>query len=364
MSAESQSERASRIALADWLRLGPSAQIAFAESLPPPLRDRVAELVPFAVEEEHLTDVDKRIDILLTSGKDAVCIELKIGHRENPFQYVMYRRYLERRGFSVTMIGILPQRGRDRGREALNTAISDWLTDYRMTWAELGAAIKCHRKGHIFVNALQKIDPVLLVDLKEPRPSRVTSADVSKVDTDPGHLAAFFGQLVSALPGCMDVYPDQAGSSPPLLRFGRSSWANWFGDADNERIYLEVDIPRRSKPLIETQFHFGVVLWSKTSSGQRSAQHVERILMAARHLESHGFTFQRNTPRKYQPVDWRPSHGLDPAGLYYLNASDCGNFCMRKSSAVRLGTSQAVSDLAAEANRIATMLDGLVATAR
>lgn len=299
MSDGFRSEKAARIALAGWLRSGPAAQLAFLGSLPEALRSQLGEMVPFSVEEEHPTDVGKRIDILLISGKCAVCIELKIDHRENAFQYVMYRRYLERSGFSVSMIGIMPRRGRDRGREALNTAISDWLTDYRMTWAELAQAITHQMRANEFVSTLQKIDPVLLTDLKEPRTQRAKFADVSKVDNDPSHLAAFFGQIVSALPDDMDVYPDQAGSSPPLLRFGRSSWASWFGDADNERIFLEVDIPRKSKPLSETQFHFGVSLWSKTTSGQRRAQNVERILVAARHLESRGFSFQRNIPSKY-----------------------------------------------------------------
>jgi hypothetical protein len=274
----------------------------------------------------------------------------------------MYRRYLERRGFAVSVIGIMPRRRRDRGREALNTAISDWLTDYRMTWAELAEEITHHKSAHVFVKALLKIDPMLLTGLKEPSAQRITSADISKVDIVPSHLAAFFGQLVSALPDGMDVYPDQAGSSPPLLRFGRSIWANWFGDTDNERIFLEVDIPRKSKPLSETQFHFGIVLWSKTTSGQRKAQHVERILMAARHLESLRFSFQRNIPHKYPPLAWRPSQGLDPEGLYYVNASDCSNFCMLKSTAMRLGTSRAINSLAAEAARIIAMLDLLVKT--
>lgn len=363
MNSDFRSENAARIALARWLSSGVRAQKAFLSALPELLRKDLNLSVPFSVEQEHPTDTDKRIDILLVSGNRAICIELKIDHRENPFQYVMYRRYLERCGFQATVLGVTPRRLRTRGREALNTAILDWLADFRMTWAELAKAVQRQNGSALFLNALRAIDPVLLVDLKEPLTQKIGEAKIAMIDEDPHHLAAFFGQLISSLPGVVSAYPDQAGSSPPLLRFGRKHWANFLGDDDRERIFLEVDIPRRSKPLPETQFHFGIVLWSKTSSGKRRIDDVERILYLAHYLAKRGFVFQRNLPGKYPPVDWNPNHGLDSVGLYYLNASDHRNFCMRKSEAVLLGTNGAISRMADEALRIIQILDAAMAEA-
>ncbi len=360
MKQQYRSEKAARIALATWLRSSVTAPSAFISALPSGLRSRFINIGPFSVEEEHSTDVGKRIDILLVSGRVAICIEIKIDHRENAFQYIMYRRYLERRGFAVTVVGIMLRRLRSRGREALNTAILEQLADYRVTWAEFVKTIKEDSHGKTFIKSLRDIDPSLLDDLKEPRVMSVALPDLSKIDREPSHLAAFFAQIISVLPDGMSAYPDQAGSSPPLLRFGRDSWADWFGDADKERIFLEVDIPRKSKPLNEMQLHFGVVLWSKTSSGQRRANNIKNILTASRLLETQLFTFQRNKTSKYTPVDWRPSYGLDPAGLYYLNASGCRNFRMLKSEAIQLGTSRVIQLLATEIARLTAVLDELV----
>lgn len=359
MSPHFRSEAAARDALAAWLSSGLSAQLAFLSSLPSNLTAELDGQVPFTVEVEHISDVGKRIDILLSSCKHVICIELKIDHRENPFQYAMYRRYLERRGFKVTVIGIMPRRMRNRGREALNTAILDWLADHRMTWAELTGAIHKRPGTGAFVEAIRTIDPALLIDLKEPRPIRASTPEIHFIDTRPEHLAAFFGKFLQELPVDMSAYPDQAGSSPPLLRFGRISWANWFSDADNERIFLEIDIPRKSKFLSETQFHFGVTLWSKTSSGQREPVNIGPILTAARLLESQGFVFQRNIPGKYQPIEWHPSQGLGSTGLYYLNASDHRNFTLVKSEAVQLGVSKTIQRLISASDRISKTLDGI-----
>lgn len=220
-----------------------------------------------------------------------------------------------------------------------------------------GARLGSSKAAVNFRAALEDISPNLLVNKPVTPRQSVDRLDIALVDREPSHLAKFFGEVIGKLPDDLTAYPDQGGNSPPLLRFGRARWADIIGDNDRERLYLEVDRPRASKPLPETQFHFGLTLWNKSTAGTANRPDVHRLLAIARKLAKLGFTFQRNRPFKARPEVWSPSLGLELSGFRYLNASDSGNFLLRRSEALKVGTTNAIARIAEEASRLVQLVD-------
>jgi len=359
----SYAEAKARDALRDYLLSSPASLGAFLEALDvgAPWRELNKEV---SIRTEVATDTGKRIDLLLTNGLAAMVLELKIDHRENPFQYAGYRRFLVRTGFVPTVIGVVRTRKRTRGREALNAAILDQLADRRITWAELITRLgKVHpgRETSGLRRSLERIGVSLVVTAPDVPAAKITCLDITKVDSDPAHLAGFFAAFVAEVGSNFTAYPDQAGNSPPMLRFGRTSWGEWFGDGNAERIFLMVDHSRGSKAMPETEFSFGITLWDKNACGHRSPPLPDNVREAAALLSQSGFRFERNRPGTYKAINWRDPFRVHPTGFFYANAQGDVAFKVTMCGASRRGTAATILTLATEAQRIASILDGLAA---
>lgn len=361
MSTRSTPEARAQNALLRFLRSGSAAAKAFVATLPETLSSTLPASTSLSFEENVALPYGGFVDILVRGGNTVVAVELKIDHRENPFQYSSYRRALQAQGFDASVVGIVRRFRANRGRELLNFAALSTLSDHRVTWAELLVDLEKKRAPKPALlelrRSIQAIDPTLLH--VEPRPMLAPPRrEIDRVDTDDVEMGAFLADWIDTLPPGFTSYLDQAGNSPPLVRFGKESWANRFGDGYGERMFMMVDIPRRSKLIPETYFHFGVSLWDKSKSKAARVPRPSTVQTTADRLYRCGFHFQRNIPSKYPPVAWLPPFSVASSGFFYGNAFDEQHFTLTKTAANRMGWQACIELLSRRAEELINLFDG------
>jgi len=137
-NAQTPSERAAQSCLVEFLAGNLPNQQAFFSVFRPKIGEWFGNLKkPVTVRENVGTSSGGFIDVLLTQGGRALVVELKITHRENPFQYTAYRKCVVKEGYEVLVVGILSNSRAMRGRARLVEAILAIVADARIPWGYL-----------------------------------------------------------------------------------------------------------------------------------------------------------------------------------------------------------------------------------
>lgn len=360
-------EAALRDVLHLFLASGSPAQRAFLAVLPPKISSALQRnALPLAVSAEDVTTSGGRTDLLLAGESSALALELKLNHRDNPFQYLRYRADLKKLFPDVFVVGISKTLRRSRGREALNGIVLDLVADHRLSWGYLVHRLseKTNTIGAVrhLVDAVTQIAPELLLERDAARDVSVRR-DVTTIDSDPSTLAALILDLGAEFNETLTVSATQEGASPVQITFGCATWATWFGDAHANRVVLMVDIPRPSKRALEVHFHLLVSIWNKTYAERRKPHDASRVARAARFFADRNFEVRRNAPGTWsREIGWSPPFASGAAGFFYANAFDERNFLLWKSDAIQRGWRGTVTQLRDNVARVSELLDQLAAS--
>ena len=354
----SSDENRLRDLLAEFLTKDDQFQSAFLQCLPETVTG--GEKSGFRIEVNWATDAGGFVDVLLTKLGRAIALELKLEHRENPFQYSSYRKALENAGFrEAFVVGIMPRTGLTKGRRGLlNSGICDSVADHRIAWVQL---IQMIQRGYpsgasaAFSKRAREISPLVEIP-QETFVEKDGLRDVGAIETNSDTLRLFFADFGERIG--MVCIPDQPGNSCPFIRFGRREWAEWFGDSDDARVTLMVDIPRKAKLARDVHFHFGVHLWFKTYAHKKWPTRPERVAGAAGILARNGFEVRRNTQGKWGTQHgWLPPYDTGASGFYFGVAFDEPNFVLWRHDAKKLGWERTIDRLAERATRVCGLMD-------
>lgn len=204
------------------------------------------------IQRERYVAFGGYIDLLLTSGSDALMIETKVWDTEKLHQYISYSKCLEAEGFRVCCIGILGRKDNTfRGRRHLLQAFFEYAADARILWGDLVHALEETVADNATLerlrNSLNEIDSQLATTQSRPkRSNKCPDRDLALLSTQPDSCIQFFLDYVKALGAGFEYSPSQAGNSPLGMVVGRSSWGKWFGDEYAARLNLAYSAPRPS----------------------------------------------------------------------------------------------------------------------
>tara|TARA_Y100000588_G_C13879211_1_gene763698 strand:- start:28 stop:597 length:570 start_codon:yes stop_codon:yes gene_type:complete len=154
------------------------------------------------------------MDLVLYNKRKAIVVELKINHRENPFQYSNYRKHLEEEGYSAKAVGLLANKQVNRG---LVDAVSNIVADARISWAWiLDEMSKVRTKNEPLKKLredLKKVYPEVNIGGWISIPYRNPKRSLALLETEKSTFGQFVTDLTEALPTHYEGVPNQAGNA-------------------------------------------------------------------------------------------------------------------------------------------------------
>ncbi|HEY1662937.1 MAG TPA: PD-(D/E)XK nuclease family protein [Verrucomicrobiae bacterium] len=298
-----------------------------------------------------------RADLVISSAKAILCIEVKVDAIEQVGQYIKYGDFFRSQRESVYVVGLVNRFKRANCRND-NEPFLQHLGIRRILWSELLAHFT-REFGNIlkfkqFVSSLKDLNSSIGTYIRPISQQRTIPQDCHALSENNSVLVSFYNDLQKRLlkwDGTLSKY----GNAPYELHLGKASWASLFNELSCRRIVVGLNQPGVGKLHEQPYFSLCVMLWNRTWFVNNSWFELHRFNVAA-HFKQLGYQVVRNGGSSWhRNQDWNSPYPIQ--GIKFANAFWERKFSLTESECCRIGWSKALDRLEKEIHKLESHVD-------